>query len=128
MSKVGFIKNNKWITFNIMFVILYFSYIPFRKNISAGDIIIKEGELLANGIAYILFFNSTILLIGFLVFLYGLAIGKVICRTWGLISSMTLAVGIYHIYGPYNPVYLTSVLIWSLVWFFGLKKPMNHVV
>lgn len=125
MNKIDFIKNNKWVTFSIIFVIFYFAYIPYKNDIHVKDIVIKGGELFSNGIAYIFFLNSIILLIGFLIFLCGIHIGKVICRTWGLISSISLAVGVYYVYGPYNPIYLTSVLIWSSGWWYGLKRPMN---
>lgn len=135
MKNIAYIINNKWSTFIIASVIVYFTYIPFIKNfiiqdaiISEREILIPEGEFLENGMAYILFANAVFLLTGFIMFLNSKNIGAIICRASGLVSSFSIAIGVYFIYGVYPAVYLISVLIWSLGWWFSLKKSMSNAV
>ena len=135
MKNIAYILNNKWNTFIIVAVIAFLTHIPFRENFiikdgitSEGEFLITEGALFENGMAYILFVNAIILLSGFVMFLSGKNIGVIICRASGLISSFSIAIGAYFIYGAYPAIYLISVLIWALGWWFGLKKSMSNVV
>ena len=84
--------------------------------LSQKSIEIPKGELLSNGLGYILILNGMYLATCFILVLLKKPFGTTGCKLFGLVSGLSVGIGVYVVYGPISPIYFASFVIWVVGW------------